>query len=277
MRPQHRGFTLVELLVVIGIIAVLISILLPALAGARQRAASVQCLSNLRQQGQCMVMYANANHGYIMSALGTGIYRFSESECAQISRMMKGNTRIFYCPSNELLAPGNQDPITPDDFYPPDHGGQWIASPIKSGRIGYWWVGNPDGADFPYDDFVTMNGVPGWPNRGAHRPAAPYTSFAPFRDTNGDHNNRNDYMRKIGDKRAAEIVVSTDQSGQLVGGRGWFFVHGKQAWLSPNATPADKAKLYRSWKNNLYGDGHAESRRPDQVEAQWGPAAPACW
>jgi prepilin-type N-terminal cleavage/methylation domain-containing protein/prepilin-type processing-associated H-X9-DG protein len=65
---RRTGFTLVELLVVIGIIALLISILLPALNRAREAARTVQCLSNVRQLGMAAMLHAHERGGYVPPA-----------------------------------------------------------------------------------------------------------------------------------------------------------------------------------------------------------------
>ena len=68
--PGAAAFTFVELLVVIGIITLLVAILLPVIARAREQARTVQCASNLRQIYHAMVMYANEHKGTLPNPVG---------------------------------------------------------------------------------------------------------------------------------------------------------------------------------------------------------------
>src|SRR5438477_3885203 len=66
-----RAFTLIEILVVIGIIAILLGILLPAVEKARHKGYIDACASNLRQLGAAITIYSNENHGHYPRTLYT--------------------------------------------------------------------------------------------------------------------------------------------------------------------------------------------------------------
>jgi prepilin-type N-terminal cleavage/methylation domain-containing protein len=86
---RRRAFTLVELLVVIGIIAILISVLLPTLGRARESAKRTQCLSNLRQIAVFLNMYANLHNGQVpigCSGAGSAGSNIAEANNYNITR-----------------------------------------------------------------------------------------------------------------------------------------------------------------------------------------------
>jgi prepilin-type N-terminal cleavage/methylation domain-containing protein/prepilin-type processing-associated H-X9-DG protein len=104
VNPRFQGFTLVELLVVIGIIAVLIGLLLPALNRARDAAKTVKCLSNLRQIGLAAVQYSNDFGGQVLP------YEFENPSYATFTQMDFWPIILIYCkdlPRQPISDPGD--------------------------------------------------------------------------------------------------------------------------------------------------------------------------
>jgi prepilin-type N-terminal cleavage/methylation domain-containing protein/prepilin-type processing-associated H-X9-DG protein len=98
MRRKSSGFTLVELLVVIGIIAVLIAVLLPVLGKARIAAQSVTCAAQMRQVGTAMLMYCNEHRGeFPETTHGTSADR---SWIFTMSKYLSNVDKIRVCPAD---------------------------------------------------------------------------------------------------------------------------------------------------------------------------------
>jgi prepilin-type N-terminal cleavage/methylation domain-containing protein len=278
MIHQRRGFTLVELLVVIGIIAVLISLLIPVLSRARQHAVSTQCQSNLRQIGQAAIMYANENRGQFPCDAShlSNLVRFNDWKDIDptpdkrnwsitrdaMLRCVKGNAKVFFCPANTMpvFGSGLDRPYTVEDFISTD------KNYNLRGRFGYSWVANP------------WFNVPG--NQQDLSAATLYAHQEvdpPVFDTTRPCKPGIDYLRKLSDKNAPKVAICVDQSQQAntnVGGvlLGTYYMHGTASRGQEGVT-----NLKGCWKNELFGDGHVDALRPDQIRARWAPNNHSFW
>lgn len=248
--PKRAAFTLVELLVVIGIIALLISILLPALNKARETARQAQCLSNQRQIGIVLNMYANEHKGFLPAQYPDSIRWLAKPTREILDRYLQGTEGVFYCPTLDPAA----------RFIPPAVFGN-PADAQKSAEyhwenaalfgtyhlIGYFYLGNPT--------------LP---------PGNPEFFWV---DSDGDGDKRDEYVIKFSEKGAASVAILTDVMNQATTANRideWVLRH-------PADAKAGRSGIGPGSQSVLYGDGHAETRRRDELKVRWYEPAPIGW
>jgi prepilin-type processing-associated H-X9-DG protein/prepilin-type N-terminal cleavage/methylation domain-containing protein len=154
-RRPSRAFTLVELLVVIGIIALLISILLPALGRARESAMAVNCMSNMRQLSVSFMHYVNEQNGFL-PAIGPSqtfwavkVYPYTgmDPEAARTFAAFRTHDpnspprSIFICPTNKIQKITPPAPDLPDPIVWSGNT-SWTYSYAMNAVLGVWRFGN---------------------------------------------------------------------------------------------------------------------------------------
>ncbi len=134
MRQRNSGFTLIELLVVIAIIAILASMLLPALSKAKERANAAKCMSQLRQLGYAMRMYGDDENGWLPQANGT-VYWTNSAPLPWMRPLLS-----YYQTTNVLRCPDYSQHYSKSPFsYFLGNRAVWMttaaAGPLKLDRV----------------------------------------------------------------------------------------------------------------------------------------------
>jgi prepilin-type N-terminal cleavage/methylation domain-containing protein/prepilin-type processing-associated H-X9-DG protein len=255
-QDHSTGFTLVELLVVIGIIAVLVSILLPAMGRAREQARRTQCASNMRQVGLAVINFAGTNRG-IMPTFNPITYRQSPGSGQTYNpgfwdnetlvdplRKFGLQTSFLRCPSGDIYA----DLADATNTIPDEIPYLWPAGKEFAGD----WTGN-----YVYLVGLAEDASPTYPN--GWNCAANVTGGNPvWYDTN-----RSAASPKLVKNKPDKIIMA-DQTVWFDDKGGKFYMnHQKRGARTTGIPPVSLQSV--AGGNRLFVDGHVSWVTPGEM------------
>ncbi|HEV2296039.1 MAG TPA: prepilin-type N-terminal cleavage/methylation domain-containing protein [Tepidisphaeraceae bacterium] len=267
VRNSYSGFTLVELLVVIGIIALLIAILMPALGAARAQAKSVTSLSNLRQLGTGLVQYRVENKGYYPLGAWQKLPDRARTRWADAIYPYMKNTEVYMSPQlDEPERARMNKPFNHTTTGTAANGSEIIpGKTIFYGGYGYNWQYLGNGR--------TTSGVAEFFAKEGIQIRATSKTIA-IADTNGSKNGgatwTNEGVYVIDPPLMSQLMgsrgsraTSTPPPGQLPATGNYGYTGGADGDPLHRSTPAERN---RGMVNVLFCDGHGEPLKLKELD-----------
>jgi len=187
----RRGFTLIELLVVIAIIAILAAILFPVFAKAREKARQTSCLSNVKQLGLGVLMYAQdyderLSGTYIYEVAGDVNWLFS---WGVLALPYIKNSQIFRCPSGSAASgwAGSDALVPSNSYWAPDQ----TFCPLSNSRYSLGAIDSPADTIMFLDTNTNSGGWEFW--LGAASTGQTYSDYIVNNTASARHNDGRNY------------------------------------------------------------------------------------